>query len=384
MDVMEHTFKSVDILKDLIAFPSVTPDDFGCQAYLISKLESLGFKTENMKFKDINNFWATFGSVGPIFIFAGHTDVVPPGLDVNWQSNPFKAEVRDNKLFGRGASDMKGSIAAMLSATKRFLNLFPIPAFQIGFVITGDEEGEAKNGTLKIVDWLISEEIKPHWCLVGEPTSNLSFGDTIKVGRRGSITANVTIKGIQGHVAYPDQAINPIHEITPLLSEFIKEKWDHGNQHFPPTSLQIVNINAGANAANVIPGEVSLQFNLRFSPELSARKVKSLIIKKLNKHNLNFSILWDHNADPFYSEPGLLASKLRDILSKQINTLPKYCTGGGTSDGRFLKKLGCEVIEFGPTNKSIHKVDEHLDLVELSKLEDVYFNLLCELQKHQK
>ena len=375
-------WESIDLLKDLISFKSVTPNDKGCQNYLIEKLKELEFEIKLLKYGDVPNFFAVKGSQGPLFVFAGHTDVVPAGNNSEWDSDPFQAQIRDNKLYGRGASDMKGSIAAMLASAETFLKLYPEPSIRIGLLITGDEEGKAENGTKKVVDWMIDSNIFPTWCLVGEPTSSQIFGDTIKNGRRGSITGKVSLKGNQGHVAYPDNASNPIHSAIPLIESLLREKWDNSDSNFPKTSFQIVNINSDAGAENIIPGDISFQFNLRFSPETSAEEIKDKVIKELEQNNLKFEIFWTHNADPFYSEPGTLSAIIEKTLIEEIEISPKFSMGGGTSDGRFLKKLECEVIEFGPTNQSIHKTNENISLSELSKLEKVYLHTLIGLHNH--
>ena len=375
-------WESIDLLKDLISFKSVTPNDKGCQNYLIEKLKELEFEIKLLKYGDVPNFFAVKGSQGPLFVFAGHTDVVPVGNNSEWDSDPFQAQIRDNKLYGRGASDMKGSIAAMLASAETFIKLYPEPSIRIGLLITGDEEGKAENGTKKVVDWMIDSNIFPTWCLVGEPTSSQIFGDTIKNGRRGSITGKVSLKGNQGHVAYPDNASNPIHSAIPLIESLLREKWDNSDSNFPKTSFQIVNINSDAGAENIIPGDISFQFNLRFSPETSAEEIKDKVIKELEQNNLKFEIFWTHNADPFYSEPGTLSAIIEKTLIEEIEISPKFSMGGGTSDGRFLKKLECEVIEFGPTNQSIHKTNENISLSELSKLEKVYLHTLIGLHNH--
>jgi len=375
-------WESIDLLKDLISFRSITPDDKGCQNYLIEKLKELEFEIQILKYGDVPNFFALKGTQGPLFVFAGHTDVVPAGNKSEWDSDPFEPQIRDNKLFGRGASDMKGSIAAMLASVGTFLKLYPESSIRIGLLITGDEEGKAENGTKKVVDWLIDSNIFPTWCLVGEPTSSLIFGDTIKNGRRGSITGKVFLKGKQGHVAYPDNASNPIHSAIPIINRLLREKWDNGDSNFPKTSIQIVNISSDAGADNIIPGDISFQFNLRFSPETSAEKIKNKVIKELERSNFKFQIFWTHSADPFYSEPGTLAETIEKTLIEKLKISPKFSMGGGTSDGRFLKKLECEVIEFGPTNQSIHKTNENISLSELSKLEKTYLRTLIGLHNH--
>ena len=378
----QKKWESIDLLKDLISFRSITPDDKGCQNYLIEKLRELEFEIQILKYGDVPNFFALKGTQGPLFVFAGHTDVVPAGNKSEWDSDPFEPQIRDDKLYGRGASDMKGSIAAMLASVRKFLKLYPESSIRIGLLITGDEEGKAENGTKKVVDWLIDSNIFPTWCLVGEPTSSLIFGDTIKNGRRGSITGKVFLKGTQGHVAYPDNASNPIHSAIPILNRLLREKWDNGDSNFPKTSIQIVNISSDAGADNIIPGDISFQFNLRFSPETSAEKIKNKVIKELERSNFKFQIFWTHSADPFYSEPGTLAETIEKTLIEKLKINPEFSMGGGTSDGRFLKKLECEVIEFGPTNQSIHKANENISLSELSKLEKTYLHTLIGLHNH--
>ncbi|MBA3582333.1 MAG: succinyl-diaminopimelate desuccinylase [Gammaproteobacteria bacterium] len=371
-----------DVLKltqTLMEIASVTPMDHGCQNIMIQRLRALGFNIESLRFGNVENFWARLGNSGPLFAFAGHTDVVPTGPEQAWQSAPFKPEVRDGYLYGRGAADMKGSLAAMIVATEQFLKTKPLLKGSIGFLITGDEEGDATNGTVKVIETLSQRGEKIDWCLVGEPSSSQQLGDTIKNGRRGSLSGTLRIIGQQGHIAYPQLADNPIHRASEFLRVICVQEWDKGNQYFPATSFQISNINAGTGANNVIPGELTLLFNFRFSTETTAEKLKQTVVDLLTEQGLQYNLQWHLSGHPFLTpEKELVAATraaIQDILG--IDTL--LSTSGGTSDGRFIAPTGAQVIELGPVNDTIHKIDERTSIAELEQLTLIYQNILQRL-----
>jgi succinyl-diaminopimelate desuccinylase len=370
---------TLELLKDLIARASVTPKDEGCQDVLAARLAPLGFREERLNFADTQNLWLRKGEATPLFVFLGHTDVVPTGPLEAWQSPPFEPTVRDGKLYGRGAADMKGSIAAFTAALERFLTAHPDHQGSIAMMMTSDEEGIATHGVVKVVEVLEARGEKIDWCLVGEPSSDKKIGDVIRVGRRGSLCAKLTVKGIQGHVAYPELAENPIHAFAPALKELTEEVWDRGNAFFPPTSLQVSNIHAGAGAENIIPGSVEVLFNLRFCTELDEETIKRRTQAIFDRHGLNYDIQWRLSGNPFLTAKG----KLIDAAHAAIRAVAGYDThddtGGGTSDGRFIAPTGAEVIELGPLNESIHKVNEHVGLEDLETLSAIYEQLLVNL-----
>lgn len=360
------------LAKDLIRRPSVTPKDEGCQEVMIERLKALGFNIEVMVFEDTTNFWARRGTESPLFVFAGHTDVVPAGNIEQWQYPPFEPTVKDGFLFGRGAADMKGSLASMVVAVEEFISANPDHQGSIGFLITSDEEGPFINGTVRVVDTLMARGENIEMCIVGEPSSTDIVGDVIKNGRRGSITGDITIKGIQGHVAYPHLANNPVHNSLAALQELTNMEWDQGNKYFPPTSFQIPNINAGTGASNVIPGELKVQFNLRFSTELNNDIIMSKVIAVLDKHQLDYSIDWTFNGDPFLTDTGALLESVVKAVNDVNQTEPQLLTTGGTSDGRFIARMGGQVVELGPVNATIHKVNECVNIEDLEKLTNMY------------
>lgn len=378
-DYDHHPDPTVNLTIELMRRPSVTPEDAGCQQVMAERLAAVGFQAEHLRFEDVDNLWARRGNTGPVFAFAGHTDVVPTGPVEKWQSDPFKPEIRDGILYGRGAADMKGSLAAMVIATERFVKEHPNHKGSIAFLITSDEEGPAKNGTVKVVEHLQQKDEKIDWCLVGEPSSTDHLGDIVKNGRRGSIGAELRVKGIQGHVAYPHLAKNPIHLCAPALNELATTEWDQGNDFFPATSLQISNIHGGTGATNVIPGEVDVVFNLRFSTELTDAVIKNRVEEILNKHQLDYEIKWNLSGQPFLTEPGALVSATQSAIAAICHRDTELSTAGGTSDGRFIAPTGTQVVELGPCNASIHKIDEHVRVADLPKLSDIYQAMLEKL-----
>jgi succinyl-diaminopimelate desuccinylase len=364
---------------ELIKRPSVTPADADCQAIMMARLEKIGFRCQSLRFGDVDNFWAVHGSSGPIFCFAGHTDVVPTGPAVNWQTRPFDAVIQDGMLRGRGAADMKGSLAAMITACESFVAAHPDHSGRIAFLITSDEEGPAINGTVKVIEWLEQQNEKITWCLVGEPSSTDNVGDVIKNGRRGSLGAVMTVHGIQGHVAYPHLAKNPIHLSTPALTALTAEIWDEGNDFFPATSFQISNINGGTGATNVIPGELKVVFNFRFSTELTAEILKTRTHAILDQFKLDYSIDWNLSGQPFLTAEGPLVEAAQIAIKAVTGTDTILSTAGGTSDGRFIAPTGAQVVELGPVNATIHKIDECVKAADLDKLSLMYEGILKEL-----
>lgn len=369
---MSATF---ELAADLIRLPSVTPEDAGCQELLRARLEALGFACETMHFGEVTNLWATLGDSGPLLVFAGHTDVVPPGPRRQWHSDPFEPEVRGGKLYGRGAADMKGAVAAMVTAAEAFL-AGNILKHRLGYLITSDEEGPAVDGTAKVIDELQRRGEKIDYCLVGEPSCVKQLGDTIKIGRRGSINGLLTVKGLQGHVAYPQQSVNPIHESLPALTRLIEEEWDRGNASFPPTSLQISNINAGTGADNVIPGTLEVQFNLRYSTETDAGRIRERVTQLLDGGGFDYDIRWHESGRPFLTETGEFVDLVATRIERELGVVPERSTSGGTSDGRFIAPTGTQVVEFGPRNESIHRVNENVALDELDALARVYRRIM--------
>ena len=367
------------LARDLISRPSVTPEDAGCQQMMADYLERLGFTIEPMVFHDTTNLWARRGNEGPLFCFAGHTDVVPPGPLDKWDTPPFEPTIRDGLLYGRGAADMKGSLAAMLVAVERFVTSNPQHQGSIAFLITSDEEGPFINGTPKVVETLEARNEKITWCLVGEPSSTRLLGDVVKNGRRGSITGDLLVKGIQGHVAYPHLGRNPIHQAAPALAELASTVWDQGNAFFPPTSFQIPNISAGTGASNVIPGELQVQFNFRFSTELTAEQIKERVRAILDRHGLEYDLTWTLSGHPFLTSTGDLVEATVAAIEEVQGFRPELSTSGGTSDGRFIAPTGAQVIELGPLNATIHKLNECVKVADLDTLADVYTAILRRL-----
>ena len=367
---------TLDLTRDLISRPSVTPDDQGCQDVLIERLEKLGFRTERLRFDDVDNIWLRRGTDAPVFAFAGHTDVVPPGPAGKWDSPPFEPEIRDGVLYGRGAADMKGSIAAMTTAVERFVAAHPDHKGSIAFLITSDEEGPSINGTVKVVEVLEARNEKIDWCLVGEPSSTEKVGDVIKNGRRGSLSGTLTVYGKQGHVAYPHLAQNPIHRVAPMLAELAAEEWDAGNEFFPPTTFQVSNINGGTGANNVIPGEVTLLFNFRFSTESTEDGLKQRVHEILDRHGLKYDLEWTLSGHPFLTPEGELVDAACKAIREETGTETQLSTAGGTSDGRFIAPTGAQVLELGPLNASIHQVNEHVRVDDLDTLSAIYERIL--------
>lgn len=360
------------LTKDLISRQSVTPEDAGCQDVMIERLQALGFEIERMVFEDTTNFWARRGSEAPLFAFAGHTDVVPAGKLDQWHTPPFEPTEKDGYLYGRGAADMKGSLAAMVVATERFIAQHPDHKGSIGFLITSDEEGPFINGTVRVVETLMARNENIDMCIVGEPSSTAIVGDVVKNGRRGSITGDLTVKGTQGHVAYPHLADNPVHKSLLAIHELATTEWDQGNEFFPPTSFQIPNVQAGTGASNVIPGEFHVQFNLRFSTELNNDAIVERVTSTLNCYDLNYDLKWTFNGDPFLTDTGALLDAVVAAVDEVNQTKPALLTTGGTSDGRFIARMGGQVVELGPVNATIHKVNECVKIDDLEKLTDMY------------
>jgi succinyl-diaminopimelate desuccinylase len=367
------------LTKQLIAKQSVTPMDEGCQVLMIEHLQKIGFEVESLRFGEVDNFWAIKGGAGPILCFAGHTDVVPSGPASSWSQPPFEPTVVDGQLYGRGAADMKGSLAAMLVAVERFVDEHPDHSGRIAFLITSDEEGIATNGTVKVVQWLQDQNITPDYCLVGEPSSTAKCGDVIKNGRRGSLGCTMTVKGLQGHVAYPHLGRNPIHLAAPALAELTSESWDQGNEFFPATSFQISNINGGTGATNVIPGELEVMFNFRFSTEVTDGQLRQRTEAILDGHGLDYELTWNLSGQPFLTPEGELVEAAVASIKQVTGMDTELSTAGGTSDGRFIAPMGTQVVELGPINATIHQIDENTNVAELDVLTDIYQALLQRL-----
>lgn len=364
---------TLTLAKQLISIQSITPSDNGCQNLLSDRLKKIGFHITELHSNGVSNFLATHGNDDHCFFaFSGHTDVVPPGDLSEWNSPPFEAHIRDGKLFGRGAADMKSALAAMVIATERFMTKHPNHTGKIGFLITSDEEGSGKDGTIKIVEYLQNNNIKLDYCLIGEATSNKKLGDVIKVGRRGSLHGELTVHGKQGHIAYPHLAINPIHRSFQALDHLTKVEWDNATELFSPTSFQIYNINADTGANNIIPGSLTARFNFRYSPESTAESLQKKVAEVFEAHQLSYDIKWNHSSKPFYSKAGALTQACQESILHLCNVTTEQNTTGGTSDGRFIAATGAEIVELGLRNESIHHVDENTNLDELEKLTDLY------------
>ncbi|MGR5077580.1 succinyl-diaminopimelate desuccinylase [Photobacterium swingsii] len=366
----------IALAKDFISRQSVTPEDAGCQDVMIARLEKIGFTIETMVFEDTTNLWARRGSEAPLFVFAGHTDVVPSGNVAQWHTPPFEPTIIDGYLHGRGAADMKGSLACMIVAIERFIAENPDHTGSIALLITSDEEGPFINGTTRVIDTLEARNEKIDMCIVGEPSSTHEVGDVVKNGRRGSITGDVTIKGTQGHVAYPHLADNPVHRAMPALAELAATTWDNGNDYFPPTSFQIANLAAGTGASNVIPGEFNVQFNFRFSTELTDEDIKRKVHSVLDAHGLDYDLKWTLSGQPFLTDHGTLLDAVVTAIETVNHKRPELLTTGGTSDGRFIARTGAQVVELGPVNATIHKVNECVKVADLEKLTDMYQKVL--------
>ncbi len=373
---MTNTF---ELTCELIARPSLTPDDAGCLALLSARLANCGFAVEHLPFGEVSNLWATHGSGEPVFCFAGHTDVVPPGDLASWDSDPFVPTVRDEFLFGRGAADMKGSLAAMVTATESFLAANPAHRGTLAFLLTSDEEGTAVNGTQRVVERLCARGQPITWCLVGEPSSQERLGDLLRNGRRGSLNGRLRVSGVQGHVAYPERARNPIHLVAPVLASLAATDWDRGNEYFPPTSFQISNIQAGTGAENVIPPHLEAWFNFRFSTASTPAHLQSCVHLALDAAGLDYQLAWHLSGEPFLTPRGELVTAVVECIEAQLGLTPELSTGGGTSDGRFIAKMGCEIIELGPLNATIHKINECVHIPELAALAKLYGGILQRL-----
>ena len=370
---------TLDLAIDLISRDSTTPEDAGCQDLMIARLEAVGFKVDRMRFDDVDNFWARRGETSPVLAFAGHTDVVPTGPVEKWDSHPFKPEIRDGQLYGRGASDMKGSLAAMVTACERFVAAHPDHSGSLALLITSDEEGPSINGTVKVIEALEARNEKMDYCLVGEPSSSNLAGDVIKNGRRGSLNAVLTVKGKQGHVAYPHLALNPVHQAAAAIAELSAETWDNGNDSFPPTSFQVSNINAGTGVTNVIPGELEVVFNFRFSTEQTDQGLRERVTTLLDKHGLEYDIQWTLSGHPFLTAAGALVDAARDAIKETNGIDAELSTAGGTSDGRFIAPTGAQVLELGPLNATIHQVNECVGVEDLDTVSTYYEKIMEKL-----
>ena len=373
--------KTLDLAKALIKKASITPNDMGCQELMIGCIKPLGFNVELMNYGNVQNFYARKGNTAPLIVFAGHTDVVPPGPIDQWKFDPFSPSEEEGLLYGRGSADMKSSLAAFIVAIQEFTNEYPNHNGSIGLLITADEEGIATDGTVKVVEALKARNEKIDYCVVGEPTSSMRFGDTVKNGRRGSLSAKLIVKGIQGHIAYPELIRNPIHEVAPVIDALVNTVWDEGNEYFPKTSWQISNINGGTGATNVVPGEVEILFNFRYSTSNTADTLKKRVESILEKHSLDYEISWNHSGNPYLTEKGMLVDKISDAIESVVSIKPSISTTGGTSDVRFISTVCDQVVEFGPINASIHKINEHVNIGDIELLKDIYKktlkNILC-------
>ncbi len=375
---MNHS-DTLELSLQLLRQPSVTPIDHTCQTIMADRLSAIGFNIENMRFEDVDNLWARRGTASPVFCFAGHTDVVPTGHLDAWESDPFLPEIRDGKLYGRGSADMKTALAAMVVASERFVKNHPDHKGSIAFLITSDEEGPSINGTVKVVETLEARNEKMTWCLVGEPSSTDTLGDIVKKGRRGSLNAVLTVKGKQGHVAYPHLAINPIHTASKALAELCDTVWDNGNEYFPATSFQVSNIQAGTGATNVVPGTMTVTFNFRYSTEVTADQLKLRVLEILDRHHVDYDIEWTLSGLPFLTPVGELVNAARTAIKNVTGTETELSTSGGTSDGRFIAPTGAQVLELGVLNATIHQINEHVNIAELEPLAEIYEQILVEL-----
>jgi succinyl-diaminopimelate desuccinylase len=371
--------QALELTKALIARRSVTPADEGCQQVMTERLAAAGFAIERLAFGSVENLWARRGTGAPVFCFAGHTDVVPTGPLEEWRSDPFVPQIRDGMLYGRGAADMKSGLAAMITATEEFVGEHPRHRGSIAFLITSDEEGPSVDGTRRVVEVLQARGERLDWCVVGEPSSEVSVGDTIKVGRRGSLSGRLTVHGVQGHIAYPQLAENPVHTFAPALAELTTREWDRGSGHFQPTTFQVSNLNAGTGAPNVIPGELKARFNLRYSPAQTLDGLKATVEEILRRHGVRYSLEWFLSGEPFYTAPGPLSEAVAAAVAQVTGTAPRLTTGGGTSDGRFIAPLGAQVVELGVVNASIHKVNECVRVTDIDALHYMYLNVLRSL-----
>ena len=376
---MSEASPTLALARELISRRSITPDDAGCQALIAEHLDAIGFYAQHLRFGDVDNLWARRGDEQPLFLFAGHTDVVPPGPEDEWQTPPFEPSENEGVLYGRGAADMKGSLAAFVTAAQRFVARHPRHNGSIALLLTSDEEGPALDGTRAVMEMLAEQGVAPRWCLVGEPSSTERMGDTLKNGRRGSLSGRLRVRGTQGHVAYPQYADNPVHRAAPALADLINTEWDIGNTHFPPTSLQITNLAAGEGAGNVVPGSLQVDFNFRYSTETSAESLQQRVTRLLERHRLDFGMEWHLSGAPFLTQKGDLIDAATGVIEQQLGFRPGLSTAGGTSDGRFIATSGAQVLELGPVNATIHKVDECVNIRELDDLSSVYEGVLEKL-----
>ncbi len=375
-EILQESDPAVDLLKALIALPSVTPDDHGCQAMMASRLEAIGFDTESLRFGEVDNLWARRGTDGPVLCFAGHTDVVPPGDLDAWHTDPFDPVEKDGVIYGRGAADMKASLAAMIVATERFVAKHPEHSGSIAYLITSDEEGPATDGTVRVMETLKERGEQIDWCVIGEPSSLETLGDTIRIGRRGSLSGLLTVNGVQGHVAYPHLADNPIRRFAPVLSALHGVEWDQGNAHFPPTSFQVVHLEAGIGAPNVTPPSLFTRFNFRYSTEWSQHSLKERVTEIFEGFEFDYELTWRLSGEPFLTEPGTLTDAVRAAVQDVAGIDPEMSTGGGTSDGRFIAPAGTDVVELGPVNASIHKINEHVRIDAVVELTEMYERIM--------
>ena len=370
---------TLELAKSLISQASVTPDDNGCQSIMIERLKKIGFEIHPLKFGDVDNFWATRGNSGPIFAFAGHTDVVPAGNEDAWNTSPFEPTIKGDYLYGRGAADMKGGLASMVTATENFVQDNPNHNGTIAFLITSDEEGVAINGTVKVMDYLDENDTKIDYCLLGEPSSTSITGDVIKNGRRGSLNGVINVNGQQGHVAYPHLAKNPIHFIAPALNDLCLQEWDSGNEYFPATSFQISNFHSGGGVTNVVPGEAKVMFNFRYSTETTKEELMAKVHEILDNHNIDYTLDWHHSGNPFLTPVGDLVSACVSAIEETKDITPELSTSGGTSDGRFIAKEGTQVVELGPVNATIHQINESILVKDLEDLSSIYTKVLTRI-----
>ena len=370
---------TLELAKSLISQASVTPDDNGCQSIMIERLKKIGFEIHPLKFGDVDNFWATRGNSGPIFAFAGHTDVVPAGNEDAWNTAPFEPTIKGDYLYGRGAADMKGGLASMVTATENFVQDNPNHNGTIAFLITSDEEGVAINGTVKVMDYLDENDTKIDYCLLGEPSSTSITGDVIKNGRRGSLNGVINVNGQQGHVAYPHLAKNPIHFIAPALNDLCLQEWDSGNEYFPATSFQISNFHSGGGVTNVVPGEAKVMFNFRYSTETTKEELMAKVHEILDNHKIDYTLDWHHSGNPFLTPVGDLVSACVSAIEETKDITPELSTSGGTSDGRFISKEGTQVVELGPVNATIHQINESILVKDLEDLSSIYTKVLTRI-----
>jgi len=366
----------IRLLCDLIQRTSITPDDAGCQLLLAQRLTQLGFRCETLQFNDVTNLWARRGTASPVLCFAGHTDVVPPGNESEWSSHPFEPTFVGDLLYGRGSADMKSGLAAMIVALEDFLAKHSEHSGSLALLITSDEEGRARDGTLKVMEALRDRDEHIDWCVLGEPSSQHALGDIVRIGRRGSLSGILTVQGIQGHVAFPQHADNPIRRFAPVLAELHQIEWDKGNAHFPPTSFQVVDVRAGIGAPNVTPGELSARFNFRYSTEWTHESLKEKVHRVFDAHDIDYELNWHLSGKPFLTEPGTLIDAVSQAVAEETGSAPELSTGGGTSDGRFISPAGTDVVELGPVNASIHKIDEHVNVEDVITLTRMYRRIM--------